>query len=435
MNKPLVVISCALDTFSGYGAKTRGILKSLIELKKGEWDIKIISQRWGNTSQGFIEEHPEWHFLQEYILEGPLTVQPDIWIQDTVASEFQKVGKYNIGFCSGIETSVCDISWIEGCNRMDLIVTSSEHSKRVFETTIFEKRQGEQIVEVIKLTTKCVVLLEGFDGDIYKALSNKNEFKNQELYDTLKSIPESFCYLFVGHWLQGDLGEDRKNVGLLIKAFYEIWKNKPNKPALILKTNGANASYLDKFDIQKKIEYIKSTIASNDLPNIYLVHGEFNDSEINELYNHPKVKTMISLTKGEGFGRPLLEFSLTGKPIIASGWSGHLDFLKKDFTALISGEVKPIHPSAQVPGILIEGSHWFSPGHGDMGMLITDVYNNYKDWCIKSKKQSNYSKSNFNRNKMTLKLKEILDQNVPVIPKFIPLQMPAKKLTMPQLIK
>ena len=254
------------------------------------------------------------------------------------------------------------------------------------------------------------------------------------LYYTLENkIKEKFCFLFVGHWLSGMLGEDRKNVGLLIKAFYEIWKNKPNKPALILKTNGASTSYLDRYDIQKKINEIKKSVASKDLPNIYLLHGEFNDSEINELYNHPKVKAMVSLSKGEGFGRPLLEFSVTGKPIITSGWSGPLDFLKKDLCALVSGELKPIHPSAQVPNILIEGSQWFSPNHGEMGLLITEVFTKYNDWLVKSKKQANITKSNFSKEKMTIKLKEILDANLPVIPKFIPLTLPTRKLTLPTL--
>ena len=109
--------------------------------------------------------------------------------------------------------------------------------------------------------------------------------------------------------MQGDLGQDRKNVGLLIKTFYENFKNKKKTPALILKCSGAGASYMDRDFILDKIQQIKKSIEAETLPNIYLLHGEFTDVEINELYNHPKVKAMLSLTKGEGFGRPLLEFS------------------------------------------------------------------------------------------------------------------------------
>ena len=435
MNKTLVVISCAINTFSGYGAKSRGWVRSLIELKGEEWDIRILPQRWGSTTEGFIEEYAEeWGFLKNHFVTGPLPKKPDIYIVDSVASEFQPHGEFNIGFCSGIETTVCDASWIEGCNRMDLIITSSEHSKSVFENSVFEKKQGDQIIEVIKLNKPCKVLFEGLDLNLYKKIK-KGEFTNTELYDSINSISEHKAFLTVGHWLQGDLGEDRKNIGLTIKAFYEIWKDKPNKPALIMKINGANTSYLDKADIQKKIENIKNTVNSKDLPNIYVIHGEFSDVEINEIYNHPKIKSMISITKGEGFGRPLLEFSMIGKPIIASGWSGHVDFLNKNFTTLLNGQLKPIHKSAQVPNTLIEGSHWFEINHGELGMHISSIFNNYDPYIKKAKQQAQYSRSKFSKEKMRDLLEIIFEENVPKKPKFKPLTLPKKKLKMPSLSK
>ena len=48
----------------------------------------------------------------------------------------------------------------------------------------------------------------------------------------LPEIKESFCFLFVGHWMQGAFGHDRKNVGLLVKSFLETFKNKQKQPAL-----------------------------------------------------------------------------------------------------------------------------------------------------------------------------------------------------------
>ena len=130
----------------------------------------------------------------------------------------------------------------------------------------------------------------------------------------------------------GDFGHDRKNVSLLIKSFYEVFKDKPQKPALILKASIGIASYISRDEILDRIKIIRESVNSTNLPNIYVLNGEFSDGEMNELYNHPKVKAMLSFTKGEGYGRPLLEFSLTGKPIIASGWSGHTDFLKQNLT-------------------------------------------------------------------------------------------------------
>jgi len=417
-------ISCPIDTYSGYGARSRDFVKALIQSEK--YDVKILPQRWGGTPFGFIKDHQEeWGFLNSHILNLPnnqLDQQPDIWCQITVPNEFQKVGKYNIGLTAGIESTVCVHSWIEGCNRMDLILTSSKHSKKVFEDTSFAvENQGQR--HTLSLTTPVEVLIEGANLDKY--CPKKSTFN-------LDEIPDKWCYLFVGHWMQGALGEDRKNVGLLIKAFYEIFKDKPKRPALILKTSTASSSYMDRREILKRIDIIKKSIPSDNLPNVYVVHGELSDEEMSSLYNHDKVKAMVSLTKGEGFGRPLLEFSLTDKPVIATGWSGHIDFLKPEFSALMSGELTLVHPSA-ANDFLIKEAKWFSVDHGHIGYFLTDVNKNYKDWKVKSKKQGKYSRANFSFDVMKKQLADTLERNVPEIAKTVQLQLP--KLNLPKLKK
>jgi glycosyltransferase involved in cell wall biosynthesis len=235
--------------------------------------------------------------------------------------------------------------------------------------------------------------------------------------------------------MQGDLGEDRKNVGLLIKAFYETFKNKTNKPALILKTSQTGSSYVDREEILKKIKKIRKTLNSNNLPNVYLLHGEFTDEEMNELYNHSKVKAMISLTKGEGFGRPLLEFTLTKKPLITTGWSGQMDFLDPKFTCLINGQLTNVHPSAANQWLLAE-SQWFSPDPSQIGFYLKDVFENYKKYTEKAKRQAFKSKVEFNWDKMADKLNELLTKCVPEFPKEVELKLPQlKKIELPKLKK
>ena len=225
----------------------------------------------------------------------------------------------------------------------------------------------------------------------------------------------------------GWMAEDRKNVGLLVKAFYELFKDKKKQPALILKVSGGSASYMDRYEMQKRLNFIRDSVPSKSLPNIYLLHGEFSDNEINELYNHPKVKSMVSLTKGEGFGRPLLEFSLTNKPIISTNWSGHTDFLKKDFTALMNGKLTKIHKSAQSKDMLIEGSEWFSVDHGEIGHYFKDVFENYKDWKVKGKRQGYYSRSNFSFTKMESQLEGILKEYLPTMAAPVQISLPKLK--------
>jgi glycosyltransferase involved in cell wall biosynthesis len=273
------------------------------------------------------------------------------------------------------------------------------------------------------------VIFEGIDTNIYKHLDKSNV-----KVGNLDQIPEDFCYLFVGHWLPGDLGEDRKNVGLLIKAFIEVFKNKKNKPALILKTSIVGPSYMDRDEILKRINMIRKMSNSSDIPNIYLLHGEFTDAEMNELYNHVKVKAMVSLTKGEGFGRPLLEFTQSKKPLLTTNFSGHLDFLKGEFTTLINGTLTNVHPSAANTMLMKEGQ-WFSPDHGQVGHYLKDMFENYKDYVDGGKRQGFYSKQNFSFEKMTEKMAEYL-KRIPEFPKQVALKLPQlRKIELPSLKK
>ena len=116
--KPLFIISCPYDTFSGYGARSHDLAKTIIATDK--YNVKLLSQRWGSTRFGFCEENPEWDFLNNYQITEKIDKQPDIWMQITVPNEFQPVGKYNIGITAGIETTVCAPQWIEGMNKMNL---------------------------------------------------------------------------------------------------------------------------------------------------------------------------------------------------------------------------------------------------------------------------------------------------------------------------
>ena len=367
--KNTFIISCPIDTFSGYGARSRDFVKALIELD--EYEISVIPQRWGNTPENFIEKNKkEWGFLQKHLIPG-LQTKPDIWCQVTVPNEFQPMGKYNIGLTAGMETTHVHSSWVEGCNRMNLILTSSNHSKQTFINSQYQAKDGSHILKVEK---SIEVLFEGVNLDVYKKIK---EFKNKDLKQTIESIPEKFAYLTVGHWMQGEMGHDRKNIGLTIKAFYEIFKNKPEKPALILKTCAVGGSNIDRAEMLRRIELIRESCSSDDLPNVYLLHGDFTDIEMNEIYNNYKVKAMISLTKGEGFGRPLLEFSVLNKPIITTGWSGHVDFLSKNYCALLGGELEKVHQSAQVKDMILGEAQWFKVGDQWINNAYQDVYYNY----------------------------------------------------------
>jgi len=420
--KPLCVVSCPIDTFSGYGARSRDFVRSLITAKGEEWDIKILPQRWGSTPWNFLSEDDP---LQKRFIAN-LNKKPDIWVQITIPSEFQSVGQFNIGVTAGIETTIFPGDFIEGLNRMNINLVSSNHSKNVALSTKFDKRdKNKKIIGQIKTEKPVEVLFEGLDLNIY----NKNP-QNSGLLDNVK---EDFCFLYTGHWLQGVLGEDRKNTGLMIKTFLETF-NTPSrkKPALILKTNTINYSLLDREEILRKINIIKDEVGGN-LPNIYLVHGELTDDEMNQLNNDNKVKAFVSFTKGEGYGRPLAEAAITGKPVIVSNWSGHIDFIHPDYNVLIGGELKEVHKSASNNWILKE-SQWFNINTEVASRAMKDVFKNYKRYLEKSRKQTQYLKNNWSFDKMTEKLNSLLPK-VEAAPQMQQIQLPKLKKTTTKLPK
>jgi hypothetical protein len=427
MSKPVFVISCPIDTYSGYGARSRDIVKAIIELNK--YDVKILPQRWGSTPKGFIKDNSEWSFLTSHLLNSPqLPAQPEIWMQITVPNEFQPIGKYNIGCTAGIETTIAPAEWIEGCSRMNLILGSSKHTIEVLKNSKFEKRDQKtnQPMGFIEWKGDSEVIFEGAEIEKYKVAKSNFDFS---------SIKEDFAYLFVGHWMQGALSEDRKNVGLLVKAFFETFKNKSKKPALILKTSQVGSSYMDRDEILKKITAIKESCKSNNLPNVYLLHGEFTDVEMNEIYNHSKVKAMVNLTKGEGFGRPLLEFSLVNKPIITTNWSGHTDYLDPEFVTLLPGTLTNVHPSA-ANNMLLQEAQWFSVDTGHAGHFLKDVFENYKGYADKAKRQGFQSRTKFSFDAMKEKLGKVFSEKIPEFPKQVQLQLPQlKKIELPKLKK
>ena len=150
------------------------------------------------------------------------------------------------------------------------------------------------------------------------------------------------------------------------------------------------------------------------------------EEEINSLYNHPKVKAMVSLTKGEGYGRPLAEFGTSEKPIIASGWSGHVDFLKPDCSILLPGKLTNVHATATDNHILAQGK-WFTVDYAAAAKAMHDVMENYDRYKIGAKKQAEHINTNFTLEKMEEKLVEMIDLVAASIPQPVALKLPKLK--------
>jgi len=423
-DKPICLVTAPVATRSGYGAHSRDICRALIKLDK--YEVKILSVRWGNCPMNALhEDDPNDKMIIERLLDGPnLPQQPELHIHIVIPNEFQTFGKYNIGITAGLEMTVCPAQWIEGMNRMNMNIVPSNFVKEIMSRCTFEVQDEatNEVKGVLKNEQPIEVLFEGTDTNIYK----KTKAFSKEFIDEMKTVDDTFNFLYVGHWLQGDIGHDRKDTGMLLKVFLETFKNMKNKPGLIMKTGGAGFSVLDREEILNKINAIKETVGGK-LPNIYFLHGDFTDEEMNELYNHPKVKAHISLTHGEGFGRPLLEATISQKPVIAPNWSGHLDFLPKNLAVLLGGSLQNVQRGSVPDNMYIEGSQWFTVNYQETSVVMKDVYKNYRKYTLNAKKLGIGNRSKFSLDSMTRKLGKILDKYVPEFPKEVKLELPKLK--------
>ena len=419
MSKPFLLFQAPVATRSGYGDHSRDLLESLMNLDK--FDIKVIPTRWGNTPQNQLNPNTKvGKFIIDNIVGNQLNKQPDVFVQVSVANEFQPIGKFNIGITAGVETTVAPKDFIDGCNKMNLILVPSKFTKHVLESTVFDEKDNRtgQLIRQHKIQIPIEVIPEGVDLSIY-AEPEKDE-------DFLSDIETDFNYLVVGHWLQGNLGEDRKDIGMTIQTFCTVFKDLPKdkQPGLILKTSSAGFSVMDREQISRKIKEVTNQFGDK-CPPIYLLFGDLSFPEMAKLYHHPKVKAMISFTKGEGYGRPLCEFTLTGKPIIVSKWSGQVDFLPEKHTEFLEGELKEVHPSAANKFILKE-SKWFQVNYSDAAKKIFDVYNKYPSKLKESNGLIQNTKKLFSLEKSHEVMSQIFDKYVKVVQK-VELKLPEIK--------
>ena len=423
-DKPICLVTAPVGTRSGYGAHSRDICRALIKLDR--YDLRIWPVRWGATPQNALQkDDPNDKIIIDRLLDNPqLERQPEIHIHIVIPNEFAPLAKYNIGITAGLETTVCPPKWIEGINKMNLNIVPSTFVKDTITRTSFDVQDDKSNKKIGELRNEkpLEVLFEGADTNIFKPTK---EF-SKSFVEEMGKIDEVFSFLYVGHWLQGNIGKDRKDTGMLVRVFCETFKNIKRKPALIMKSSGAGFSILDRETMLQKINDIKKDI-KGDLPNIYLLHGDFTDDEMNQLYNHPKVKAHVSFTHGEGFGRPLLEASLSEKPVIAPNWSGHIDFLKKPNSLLIDGSLQNLERGSFPDEYFVDGSKWFTVNYQQAASAMKELHKNYRKYTLGAKKLTMYNKSKFSLEAMTKELGKILDKHVPEFPKEVKLELPKLK--------
>ena len=379
-------------TRTGYGEHCRFVLRALRSIE--ELDIYLLPVNWGQSAWVWeASEEREWFdfLVKKTAIHNQQGGQYDMSIQVTIPNEWQKMAPINIGVTAGIETTKVAPVWLQQCNQMDKVITISEHSKKGFVETLYEgidQRTGQRGI------LKCLKDVEVVHYPVKKYDSKPNLHLD---------LPTKFNFLTVAQW------GPRKFLGTTIKWFVEEFIDNPDV-GLVVKTFIRGGCLLDRnaiyTQLQKTLEEYK-----NRKCKVYLLHGDLTDEEMHSLYEHKSINALVSLTHGEGFGLPLFEAAYSGLPVLATDWSGHLDFLYKPTKnkqgkiknrphfARVDYELKPIAPDAVWEGVLQKDSMWAYPKQGSYKMRLREMYKENDRFKSQAKKLKRWILKNFDQEK------------------------------------
>tara|TARA_R100000008_G_C3582597_1_gene169644 strand:+ start:705 stop:1985 length:1281 start_codon:yes stop_codon:yes gene_type:complete len=379
MKKKVFVSAPALSR-SGYGVHARTVLRAL-RTREEVFDIFLHNLNWGSSSW-ISDDNEERCWIDELILK---TVRHrenggtfDISLQVTIPNEWQLIAPINVGITAGIETTKVSPEWIEKANMMDKIIVVSNHAKNVYENTFYEAT-NEQTGEKIS-NFSCTTPVDVVGYPVQK--SHPESLGLQLDYD--------FNFLTVAQ-----MGP-RKNIANTIKWFVEEFYDQ--EVGLVAKLNIAKDSIIDRYYTERQLTSLLAEYKDRKCK-IYLLHGDLTDGQMTSLYKNEKIKALVTLSHGEGFGLPIFEAAYNGLPVMAPDYSGHLDFLympvrdknknrvvNKAMFSKIAYAMAPVQKEAVWPGVVQEDSMWCYPEQGKYKMRLREMYKDYSRFSSQAKK-------------------------------------------------
>ena len=350
-----VVIRGPVMTQSGYGVHARQFVK--YAMKRKDWDVKFQVTPWGMTPWLLDTEDPVIEFISKRSVPFD---RPDLSIQIQLPNEWDpNLAKKNIGVTAAVETTSCNPQWITAVNQMDAVIVPSKFTKKVLEDT------GH-------ISTKLEVVNEAYP----------EEFEKCETFLDLK-LDTDFNVLIYGQITGPNAECDRKNFFYTIKWLCEVFKDDKDA-GIIIKTNSGKNTKIDRDVTSNLIRKLLKTVRPGSYPKIHLVHGNLTNTEVAELYRNPKIKGLVTATRGEGYGLPILEAAASNLPVVATNWSGHLDFMQYGKFIQLDYELTEIPKEMVDNQIFMQGSKWAQVKESDFKKKVKKFRNSYKvpeDWA------------------------------------------------------
>ncbi len=326
-----VLLRAPVLTESGYGVHARQIARWLLQ-KPVELSVQTLP--WGDTP--WIIDPDREDGLIKQLMDRTNIQRPvhDVTFQLQLPNEWKaELGHFNVGVTAAVETDRCNPEWIPCCNRMDLVVVPSEHTKKV-------------LMASGKIEKPVIVIPESFADACAKDVPPVDI-----------DISTPFNFLVFGQLTGNNPRNDRKNIFWTIKWLCDVFKN-DSQVGIVIKTNTGRMTKIDKKICTDMFKQILKEARPGPNPKFHLIHGMMTDDDVAGLYRHPKIKALVTLTRGEGFGLPILEAAASGLPVIATNWSGHMDFMQMGKFVNIDYELKEIDPSRVDNKIFMKGSRW-----------------------------------------------------------------------------